>query len=131
MRRYMWPNSCLPSATGLIIAAQGGSQGRFTLDGVENHAPRMYPAQRFIWVCLHDTIVLADYPRTLREWGRRLDANLKQDLIIKDYPALKDRTHFEAFKRKWQYLFAYAGAGFAKGYITCHMISFVRPVSMQ
>ena len=40
MRKYMWPNSCLPSATALITAAQAGSQGRFTLEGVENHAAR-------------------------------------------------------------------------------------------
>lgn len=40
MRRYMWPNSCLPSATALISAAQTASQGRFTLEGVENHAAR-------------------------------------------------------------------------------------------
>jgi cyclopropane fatty-acyl-phospholipid synthase-like methyltransferase len=31
-----------------------------------------------------------DYLRTLREWGRRLDENLKQDLIMKNYPALRD-----------------------------------------
>ncbi|KAF8628152.1 hypothetical protein AX17_006022 [Amanita inopinata Kibby_2008] len=106
MRRYMWPNSCLPSATSLITAAQTASQGRFTLEGVENHA--------------------AHYPRTLREWGRRLEANLTQDLVARDYPALKERANYEAFKRKWQYLFAYAGAGFARGYITCHMITFIR-----
>lgn len=106
MRKYMWPNSCLPSATALITAAQTASQGRFTLEGVENHA--------------------SHYPRTLREWGRRLEQNLTQDLISKDYPALRDRADYEAFKRKWQYLFAYAGAGFAKGYITCHMLTFIR-----
>lgn len=106
MRRYMWPNSCLPSATALITAAHSASQGRFTLEGVENHA--------------------AHYPRTLREWSRRLDAHLTRDLIAKDYPALKDVAEFDAFKRKWQYLFAYAGAGFAKGYITCHMLTFIR-----
>jgi cyclopropane-fatty-acyl-phospholipid synthase len=107
MRRYMWPNSCLPSATALIEGANTGSEGRFTLEGVENHA--------------------AHYPRTLREWGRRLETNARQDLLIKDYPALKDIHEYEAFKRKWQYLFAYAGAGFAKGYITCHMLTFTRP----
>ncbi|KAJ7929079.1 cyclopropane-fatty-acyl-phospholipid synthase [Mycena leptocephala] len=110
MRRYMWPNSCLPSATALITAAQASSQGRFTLEGVENHA--------------------AHYPRTLREWGRRLEANLTQDLVSKDYPGLRDRHDYEAFKRKWQYLFAYAGAGFAKGYITCHMLTFIRQNDM-
>lgn len=40
MRKYMWPNSCLPSATALITACNSGSQGRFTLEGVENHAAR-------------------------------------------------------------------------------------------
>lgn len=107
MRKYMWPNSCLPSATALISAANSGSEGRFTLEGVENHA--------------------AHYPRTLREWGRRLEANVRQELIVKDYPALIDFAEYETFKRKWQYLFAYAGAGFAKGYITCHMLTFTRP----
>ncbi|EIW82157.1 cyclopropane-fatty-acyl-phospholipid synthase [Coniophora puteana RWD-64-598 SS2] len=106
MRRYMWPNSCLPSATALIEAANSGSEGRFTLEGVENHA--------------------AHYPRTLREWGRRLEANVRQEMIAKDYPELKDAASFEIFKRKWQYLFEYAGAGFAKGYITCHMLTFTR-----
>lgn len=43
MRKYMWPNSCLPSATALITAAQTGSQGRFNLETVENHAAREYP----------------------------------------------------------------------------------------
>lgn len=107
MRKYMWPNSCLPSATALITAAHTASQGRFTLEGVENHA--------------------AHYPRTLREWGRRLEANLTQNLVAKDYPALRNHSDYEAFKRKWQYLFAYAGAGFSKGYITCHMLTFIRP----
>lgn len=106
MRRYMWPNSCLPSATALITAAHSGSQGRFTLESVENHA--------------------AHYPRTLREWGRRLDKNLSQATIAREYPALLERANYEAFKKKWHYLFAYAGAGFAKGYITCHMLTFIR-----
>ncbi|KAJ3754573.1 cyclopropane-fatty-acyl-phospholipid synthase [Lentinula raphanica] len=106
MRRYMWPNSCLPSATALVTAAQTASHGRFTLEGVENHA--------------------AHYPRTLREWGRRLEKNLSQEMIAKEYPALRDRANYDAFRKKWQYLFVYAGAGFAKGYITCHMLTFVR-----
>ena len=42
MRKYMWPNSCLPSATALITAAHTSSQGRFTLESVENHAARQY-----------------------------------------------------------------------------------------
>ncbi|KAI0776930.1 cyclopropane-fatty-acyl-phospholipid synthase [Trametes elegans] len=106
MRRYMWPNSCLPSATVLIDAAYAASNGRFTLEAVENHAPH--------------------YPRTLRTWDRRLKARLSQETMAGQYPALRDRATYGAFLRKWEYLFAYAGAGFAKGYITCHMLTFVR-----
>jgi len=51
-------------------------------------------------------------------------------MITKDYPDLKDHADYEAFKRKWQYLFAYAGAGFAQGYITCHMLTFIRDVCL-
>ena len=57
-----------------------------------------------------------------------LEANLTQDIIVKDYPALSDIHEFVAFKRKWEYLFTYAGSGFAKGYITCHMLTFIRQV---
>ncbi|KAI0641779.1 cyclopropane-fatty-acyl-phospholipid synthase [Trametes meyenii] len=106
MRRYMWPNSCLPSATVLIDAAYAASGGRFTLEAVENHAPH--------------------YPRTLRTWDRRLKANLSQERMAQQHPALRDRATYASFVRKWEYLFAYAGAGFAKGYITCHMLTFVR-----
>ena len=49
MRRYMWPNSCLPSATALITAAYTSSQGRFTLERVENHAARQY------YICIYLT----------------------------------------------------------------------------
>ncbi|KAL1738418.1 cyclopropane fatty acid synthase, partial [Schizophyllum fasciatum] len=107
MRRYMWPNSCLPSATAIIAAAHSACHGSFTLESVNNHS--------------------AHYPRTLREWDRRLNTNLTQALVAKDFPGLTDNSgDFDAFKRKWRYLFAYAGAGFARGYITCHMWTFVR-----
>jgi len=109
MRRYMWPNSALPCTTTLINAATKGSKNRFSVQFVENHG--------------------AHYPRTLREWGRRLESNVTMDTMAKRYPGLRDPAAFEAFKRKWRYLFAYAGAGFAKGYISCHMLTFykVRP----
>lgn len=132
MRKYMWPNSCLPSATALITAAHSASQGRFTLEGVENHAARtrhpfLVPIGNS---CLTRFSFRLDYPRTLREWGRRLESNLSQSVIAKEYPDLSNYSNYTAFKRKWQYLFAYAGAGFAKGYITCHMLTFIRPVSL-
>ena len=49
--------------------------------------------------------------------------------MARRYPALADGATYAAFLRKWEYLFAYAGAGFAKGYITCHMLTLVRAVS--
>jgi cyclopropane-fatty-acyl-phospholipid synthase len=109
MRRYMWPNSALPCTTALINAATKGSKNRFTVQFIENHG--------------------SHYPRTLREWGRRLESNVTMDTMAKRYPGLRDPAAFESFKRKWRYLFAYAGAGFAKGYISCHMLTFykVRP----
>jgi cyclopropane-fatty-acyl-phospholipid synthase len=106
MRRYMWPNSALPCTTALINAAIKGSKNRFSVQFVENHG--------------------AHYPRTLREWGRRLESNVTMDTMAKRYPGLRDPAAFESFKRKWRYLFAYAGAGFAKGYISCHMLTFYK-----
>ena len=131
MRRYMWPNSCLPSATSLITAAHTATQGRFTLEGVENHASRkkLFTSLFHALILTQSLMNVIDYPRTLREWGRRLEKNLTVEMIAKDFPELRNnRSEFEAFKRKWQYLYAYAGAGFAKGYITCHMLTFVRQV---
>ena len=59
-----------------------------------------------------------------------MEANLTQDPIVKDYLALRDvHKYAAAFKRNWEYLFAYAGAGFAKGYVTCPMLAFIRQVS--
>ena len=104
MRRYMWPNSALPCTTTLINAATKASRNRFSIQSVENHG--------------------GHYPRTLREWGRRLEANVTMETMAKRYPGLTDPAAFESFKRKWRYLFAYAGAGFAKGYISCHMLTF-------
>jgi cyclopropane-fatty-acyl-phospholipid synthase len=52
-------------------------------------------------------------------------------MVVKDYPGLRNASDYAAFKRKWQYLFAYAGAGFSKGYITCHMLTFIREVSIN
>ena len=77
-------------------------------------------------------VLNSDYPRTLREWDRRFEANVTQDLFVRDYSSLtSDRdAEYEIFKRKWRYLFAYASAGFAKGWITCHMITFIRAVSL-
>ncbi|KAG2056958.1 hypothetical protein BDR06DRAFT_1005409 [Suillus hirtellus] len=59
------------------------SEGRFMLEGVVNRAA-----------------LRVDYPRTLREWGHRLDANVRQDLIVEDYPSLENKAESDTFQRK-------------------------------
>lgn len=74
---------------------------------------------------------LTDYPRTLRTWGRRLNENLRQEVISATHPALLDPVEYAVFKRKWEYLFVYAAEGFTGGYITCHMLTFIRAVRLR
>ena len=105
-RRYMWPNTALPSVTTLINVATKASKYRFSVQSVENHG--------------------AHYPRTLREWGRRLEANVTMEMMAKRYPELGDPAVFETFIRKWRYLFAYAAAGYAKGHIMSHVLTFYK-----
>ena len=120
----MWPNSCLPSATALITAAYVGAGGRFTLEGVENHASREYNMP----ISMLFSDLLSDYPRTLRTWDRRLKDNLKQEVITKSYPSLADPAEYATFKRKWEYMYVYAEVGYARAYTSMHYFTFVRPV---
>ncbi|KAF8495089.1 cyclopropane fatty acid synthase [Gautieria morchelliformis] len=109
-RRYQWPNTFLPSATSFLETVQRSTQGRFVVDSVEDHGPH--------------------YPRTLREWGRRLEASWNSDLIdavLKDQPTLKEGDNVNIFKRKWQYMYAYAEAGFARAYTSAYCWTLVRP----
>src|ERR1700733_4797872 len=104
----MWPNSSFPSPSILISSAPTS----LVLETVQNHGQH--------------------YPRTLRTWARRLEENFPafKERIIRDQPALMDNGEMEAFLRKWRYMFVYAAAGFARGYITCHMLSWRREVSL-
>lgn len=36
----MWPHASVPSATVLVQAADAACPGKFTLEGIENHAAR-------------------------------------------------------------------------------------------
>lgn len=112
IRRYQWPNVLGPSATSLAQAIQAAVPHKFVLQGVVDHG-------------MH-------YSRTLREWGRRLERNWTPELIIQiqeEQPQLRDKAALAAFKRKWEYTFAYAEVGFARAYTSCHCWTFVRPVS--
>ncbi|KAF8335356.1 CFS1-like protein [Cantharellus anzutake] len=113
-RKYIWPKALLPSPTALITAAYKATSGKMTLESVEDHTTH--------------------YPRTLREWGRRLTAKIDSVIAPKlseQYPELQDPRHLETFRRKWMYLFAYAEAGFSRAYATCHMLTFVRPENVS
>jgi cyclopropane-fatty-acyl-phospholipid synthase len=159
----MWPNTCVPSIIALATSASRASDRRLTLERVENFA--------------------AHYPRTLREWSRRLEArltpaalglgtsriapatsNASQNLEALDSPfaAKNEASHigvsgptasqvektllfrlptmygndqaaaddaalanFKAIKRKWQYMFAYSIAGYAKGHIGCRCLRYL------
>ncbi|KAI0293386.1 S-adenosyl-L-methionine-dependent methyltransferase, partial [Russula brevipes] len=111
-RKYIWPNANFVSPTVLISTMNAASQGRFAVENVENHA--------------------AHYARTLREWDKRFVTNVTPEVLAKDIPDLKgDPAAFEVFRRKWRFLFAYAAAGMASGYASCHMFAFIRSVRVH
>ncbi|KAJ3016514.1 hypothetical protein NUW54_g793 [Trametes sanguinea] len=97
-RHYHWPNTHLPSPLSLPITVQAAVPGRFVLHELEDHA-------------IH-------YPRTLREWGRRLEANFKGDVVKglqSKYPELRNEADLQYFKRRWLYMFVYAEVGKTSG----------------
>ncbi|TFY83624.1 hypothetical protein EWM64_g389 [Hericium alpestre] len=113
-RRYHWPNNHAPSPTSLIVAVQNAVQGRLVLHSVEDHG-------------IH-------YPRTLREWRRRMDKNFHGDLVTfmqERYPDLLDKHNLEAFRKKWEYLFVYAEVGYARAYTSLHFFTFARPENVS
>jgi cyclopropane-fatty-acyl-phospholipid synthase len=70
-----------------------------------------------------------DYARTIREWDRRFVANVTPKVLAKDFPQLaRDPAALEEFRRKWRFLFAYAAAGMATGYVNSHMFTWIRSV---
>ena len=103
------------------------TQGRFTVEGVENHSARTYSV--LVQYPQISLTLSADYARTLREWDKRFVANVTPEILAKDFPsAAKDPAIFGMLCRKWRYLFAYASAGMGSGYVTCHMFTFIRSV---
>jgi cyclopropane-fatty-acyl-phospholipid synthase len=103
------------------------TQGRFTVEGVENHSARTFSV--LVQYPQLSLALSADYPRTLREWDKRFVTNVTPKILAKDFPsAAMDPANFEMLCRKWRYLFAYASAGMGSGYVTCHMFTFIRSV---
>lgn len=81
-------------------------------------------------------MLMIDYPRTLREWGRRFEENVTDEVVNKVRQdrcqrKLSDLEDVEVFKRKWRFWFAYAAVGYVPGYIGCHVLTFTREVSFR
>ncbi|KAK0452035.1 CFS1-like protein [Desarmillaria tabescens] len=122
-RRYQWPNSFIPSATYFLQVAETATQGRLAVESVENFGSRQ---------CMFIHNFLFDYPRTLREWGRRFSRNWGNEEVMasltKSQPQLlRVPGALEAFKRKWEYLWVYAEVGYARAYTSMHHFTFMRP----
>ncbi|KXN84102.1 Cyclopropane-fatty-acyl-phospholipid synthase, partial [Leucoagaricus sp. SymC.cos] len=110
-RHYHWPNTYLPSATSLVTSVQSVVPGKLVFRRLEDHG-------------IH-------YPRTLREWGRRLRSNFKGDVVLgmqERYPMLKDPQLLDAFVKKWLYMFVYAEVGFTRAYTSLNCWTLARPV---
>ena len=72
-RRYHWPNNHAPSATSLIVAVQAAVPKKLVLHSVEDHGIR----RRLAFVQLSFWLIMQpDYCRTLREWGRFVEARI-------------------------------------------------------
>lgn len=109
-RKYQWPNSFCPSATSFVMTAQTATRGKLALESVEDFG--------------------VHYPRTLREWGRRLQENWNPETItalLKEQPQLSDESSLRIFRRKWEYMYVYAEVGYARAYTSMHYFTFVRP----
>jgi cyclopropane fatty-acyl-phospholipid synthase-like methyltransferase len=80
---------------------------------------------------LNEPWMHSDYPRTLREWGRRFQKSWDQlsGELLKAHPELSEGQNLDILRRKWEYLYVYAEIGFARAYTSCHNWIFVRPVS--
>ncbi|KAG5651972.1 hypothetical protein H0H81_006746, partial [Sphagnurus paluster] len=84
-RKYQWPNAFCPSPTALCASAMDAVPGAFSLESVEDYGHH--------------------YPRTLREWGRRFQANWNgiAPELLKTHPELREGDNLQVLKRKWEY----------------------------
>lgn len=101
MRKYHWPGSIPPSPLSLLCDFEKTLHGKFTIDSVQDFGPRM--SLHYCLAPVRLTFAPADYPRCLREWGRRLeehwDAELIEELQTR-YPEMKDEKILEMFHRR-------------------------------
>ncbi|PBK72138.1 CFS1-like protein [Armillaria solidipes] len=117
-RRYQWPNSFVPSATYFLQVAEAATRGTLPVESVENFGSR--------------DIISFDYPRTLREWGRRFSRNWGNEQVMASLTKSQSQLleipgALDAFRRKWEYLWVYAEVGYARAYTSMHHFTFTRP----
>ncbi|GLB36681.1 putative synthase [Lyophyllum shimeji] len=112
-RKYQWPHAFCPSPTAFCSSAMKTVPGAFALESVEEHG--------------------AHYPRTLREWGRRFQKSWPEiaHKLVQNHPELSEGDNLQILKRKWEYMYVYAEIGFAKGYTSCTMFTWVRPENVS
>lgn len=110
MRKYMWPNSCLPSATALISAANAGSHGRFTLEGVENHAAR--GSDLMPCYSLTDPSVMTRLPSNPPYLGTSASRQLKTRCDCPDMACLAGRVRVRYLQKEVGIFLCLCGRGF-------------------
>ncbi|KAJ6468284.1 S-adenosyl-L-methionine-dependent methyltransferase [Mycena sanguinolenta] len=103
-RKYHWPNGVSPSPSSLLADFENYAPRRFCVESVEDMSH--------------------NYPRCLREWGRRFEENWSEKLefsMTERYPELKNPANMAMFRRKWVYMFAYMEVAYSRWWLglTC------------
>lgn len=101
IQKHIFPGSLLPSLSAMLGAANQGDTS-FVLSDYKDMG--------------------LDYARTLREWQKNFDAN---------FPSIEKLGFGDAFRRKWNYYFAYCEAAFSMRNITVAQLGMTRPNNHQ
>jgi hypothetical protein len=107
-----------------------GCQG--SIRSREHRRSRHTCVLKCVAILIADAPTFADYPRTLREWGRRLQKNWTKENVAKlvaDRPDLNTPEKLSFFKRNFEYMCAYTEVGYARAYLSLMVFTFARPVS--
>jgi cyclopropane-fatty-acyl-phospholipid synthase len=97
IQKHIFPGSLLPSISALLSAANQNGT-EFILSDYKDMG--------------------LDYARTLRDWQRNFENNFSK---------IQDQSFDNAFRRKWNYYFAYCEAAFSMRNITVAQIGMTRP----
>ena len=101
IQKHIFPGSLLPSISAILSAANQ-NRTEFILSDYKDMGQ--------------------DYARTLREWQGNFEDNFSK---------IQDQSFDNAFRRKWDYYFAYCEAAFSMRNITVAQIGMTRPNNYQ